>query len=208
MPSLAEDINPMFKIAEQSPKLHIKHETHRETLLKFFALAMILVGYFAFMSWKYDTSTGFTVSLLSWSFFVLCTPVADAGFILAFPIRLLLGIKMSVTQVALWFVAVFINIFMLASAPDSYDLTFLTRLLKHILDTPYPYWSILILSAAGTFLSIYFGDEMMDVTSHKDRLIHHRHGLKHRIIITLGMGILTVVSYYYLLSTLNIVLPK
>ena len=114
----------MFKITTQAPNFHIKHKTHRETLLKFFALAMILVGYFAFMSWKYDTSTGFTVSLLSWSFFVLCTPVADAGFILAFPIRLLLGIKMSVTQVALWFVAVFINIFMLASAPDSYDLTF------------------------------------------------------------------------------------
>jgi hypothetical protein len=65
----------------------------------------------------------------------------------------------------------------------------------------------LILSAAGTLLSIYFGDEMMDVTLHKDRLLHHRHGLKYRTILTVGMAILTVVSYYYLLSTLNIVLP-
>jgi len=160
------------------------------------------------MSWKYDASTGFTVALLSWSFFVLCTPVADGGFILAFPVRLLFGIKMSITQIVLWFVAIGLNIFMLISASNTYDLTFITKLLKHILTEPYPYWGILILSAAGTLLSIYFGDEMMDVTSHKDRVKHHRHGLKYRTVLVLGLGVLTVVSYYYLLDSLNIALPK
>jgi len=48
---------------------------------------------------------------------------------------------------------------------------------------------------------------MMDVTSHKDRVIHHRHGLKYRAIIVAGLGVLTVVSYYYLLESLNISLP-
>ena len=197
----------MLKITTHEPNFNVRHETHRETLLKFFALVLILVGYFAYMSWKYDASTGVAVSVLTWSFFVLCTPIADGGFILAFPIRLLFGIRMSITQVVLWFVAIFMNVFMLASAPDSYNLTFLTRLLKHILTTPYPYWSILILSAAGTLLSIYFGDEMMDVTSHKERVLHHRHGLKYRSILVVGLGILTVVSYYHLLNSLNIVLP-
>ena len=139
---------------------------------------------------------------------MLCTPVADGGFILAFPIRLLFGIRMSITQIVLWFVAIGLNLFMLISASNAYDLTFLTKLLKHILTAPYPYWGILILSAAGTLLSIYFGDEMMDVTSHKDRLMHHRHGLKYRTVLVLGLGLLTVVSYYYLLNSLNIVLPK
>jgi len=198
----------MFKVPTQAPIFHIKHETHRETFLKFLALVLILVGYYAYISWKYDASTGFSVSLLTWSFFVLCTPIADGGFILSFPIRLLFGIKMSVTQIVLWFVAISINVFMLTSFPDSYNLTFLTKLLKHILTTPYPYWSILVLSAAGTLLSIYFGDEMMDVTSHKDRVQHHRHGLKYRTVLVAGLGILTIVSYYYLLSSLNIVLPK
>lgn len=189
-------------------QFNLRHQTHRETFLKFFALVCILIGYFAYMSWQYDTATGFAVALLSWSFFVLCTPIADGGFILAFPLRLLFGIRMSITQVILWFVAVFINVFMLASASEAYDLTFLTKLLKHVLTTPYPYWSILILSAAGTLLSIYFGDEMMDVTSHKDRVLHHRHGLKYRSLLVLGLGILTVFSYYHLLETLNIVLPE
>ncbi|SHK61739.1 hypothetical protein SAMN05216369_2477 [Marinobacter antarcticus] len=198
----------MLKTNPQATKFHIKHETHRKTLLKFVALALILVAYFLFMSWKYDASTGFTVTLLTWSFFVLCTPVADGGFILAFPIRLLFGIKMSITQIVLWLVALGINIFMLVSKPVAYDFTFLTKLLKHILTVPYPYWSILILSAVGTLLSIYFGDEMMDVTSHKDRSIHHRHKLKYRSVLVAGLGVLTVVSYYYLLNSLNIELPK
>jgi hypothetical protein len=192
----------------KKPKFHIQHETHKETFLKFLALALILVGYFVYMSWKYDASTGFAVSILTWSFFVLCTPIADGGFILAFPIRLLFGIKMSITQVALWFVAIFINVFMLYFAPNTYDFNILTQLLKHIVSTPYPYWSILILSAIGTLLSIFFGDEMMDVTSHKDRAIHHKHGLKYRTVAVLALGILTIIAYYYLLSSLNIVLPK
>ena len=198
----------MIDTMPQAIKFHAKHETHRETLLKFITLTLILIAYFIYMSWKYDASTGLAVALLTWSFFVLCTPIADGGFILAFPIRLLFGIRMSVTQIVLWFVAIGLNIFMLVSASNAYDLTFPTRLLKHILTVPYPYWSILILSAAGTLLSIYFGDEMMDVTSHKDRVKHHRHGLKYRTVLVLGLGILTVAAYYYLLNSLNIVLPE
>lgn len=86
----------------------------------------------------------------------------------------------------LWFVAIGLSVFMLLSESNAYDLTFLTKLLKHILTVPYPYWSILILSGAGTLLSIYFGDEMMDVTLHKERKIHHS---------------------YYLLDSLSVILP-
>jgi len=198
----------MFQVKQTAINFHHKHETHKESLLKFIALLLILVAYFLYMSWRYDASTGFGVSLLTWSFFVLCTPIADGGFILAFPIRLLFKIKMAISQAVLWFVAVGINIFMLATTPETYDLTFLTQLLKHILSEPYPYWSILIISALGTFLSIFFGDEMMDVASYKECKHNHRHGLKYRSVIVLGLGILTVVAYYYLLGSLNVVLPE
>jgi len=187
---------------------HPKNNTHKETLLKFLALVLILVAYISYMSWKYDASTGFGVSVLTWSFFVLCTPIADGGFILAFPIRLLFKVKMSYTQVVLWFVAIAINLYGYFYTPDIYDLTFITQLLKHILSEPYPYWSILIISALGTFLSIYFGDEMMDVASQKERTKAHRHGFKYRTLLVLGLGVLTVTAYYYLLSSLHVVLPE
>ncbi|MBH0028486.1 MULTISPECIES: hypothetical protein [unclassified Pseudoalteromonas] len=187
---------------------HTKHDTHKETLLKFVALLCVLIAYFSYMSWKYDASTGFGVSVLTWSFFVLCTPIADGGFILAFPIRLLFKIKMAYTQIVLWFVAIGINVYMYFKTPEIYDLTFVTQLLKHILSEPYPYWSILLISALGTFLSIYFGDEMMDVASHKDRAKAQRHGFKYKTFMVLGLGILTVTAYYFLLSSLHIALPQ
>jgi hypothetical protein len=198
----------MLKINKDAIKFHHKNETHGESLFKFLALILIVITYFLYMSWKYDASTGLGISILTWSFFVLCTPVADGGFIIAFPIRLLFKIKMSITQTVIWFIAVGLNIFYMSISPSSYDLTFITKLLKHILSEPYPYWSILIISALGTFLSIFFGDEMMDIASHKEREKSHRHGTKYRSLIVLGLGILTVVAYYYLLSSLNVTLPE
>ncbi|MDQ7015574.1 MAG: hypothetical protein Q9N68_04265 [Gammaproteobacteria bacterium] len=189
-------------------KFHHNNETHKETLLKFIALLAILIVYFLYMSWKYDASTGLAVTLLTWSFFVLCTPIADGGFILAFPIRLLFGIKMSITQTILWFVAIGINLIMIFYSPASYDLSFLTNLLKTIITEPYPYWSILILSALGTFLSIIFGDEMMDVTQHRHRKQHHKYGSRYRTLLTLGFTLLIVVSYYHLLSNLHITIVE
>lgn len=187
---------------------HQKHETHKETIFKFLGLIFILVAYFGYVSWKFDAATGFGLALLTWSFFVLCTPVADGGFIIAFPIRLLFGIKMATTQAIVWFIAIGINLYMLTASKDTYELTFLTQLLKHILTQAYPYWSILLISIIGTFLSIYFGDEMMDVASHKNRDKHHKHGFKYKIILVLGLGVLTIFAYYYLLSSLNISIPE
>ncbi len=197
----------MFKSNKEHLSFHHRHKTHKETLLKFLGLIFILIGYFAYMSWKFDAATGFGLALLTWSFFVLCTPVADGGFILAFPIRLFFGVKMAITQVIIWFVAVGINVYMLATSEAVYKLTFLTQLLKQILTEPYPYWSILIISLFGTFLSIYFADEMIDVASHKERVKHHQHGFKYRIILVIGLSILTISSYYHLLRSLHISLP-
>lgn len=189
-------------------KFSHQHETHKRTLIKFIGLTAILVAYYLYVSWKFDASTGFEVTLLSWSFFVLCTPIADGGFIIAFPVRLLFGIKMSITQAVTWFIAAGINIFALIATSNTYELTFLTRLLKRILTEPYPYWSILVLSALGTFLSIYFGDEMMDVTMHQNRVKFKQHNLKYKLVLLVGFTVLIVLSYYHLISSLNIEIPE
>ena len=48
---------------------------------------------------------------------------------------------------------------------------------------------------------------MMDVTSHANREKHHRHGFKHRTLVVLGLGVLTVIAYYHLLSHLGVSVP-
>jgi len=58
-----------------------------------------------------------------------------------------------------------------------------------------PYWSILIVSALGAFLSIYIADEMIDITTHKQREKHHQHGFKYRTILVIAFGIVTILIY-------------
>ncbi len=186
---------------------HTKHQTHKESLWRFAALLGVLVAYFAYMSWKFDAATGAWLALLSWSFFVLGTPIADGGFIIAFPVRLLFGTRMLITQIVVWVFALGLNVLALNVSPESYDATALTRLLKTILTTPWPYWSILVISAIGTTASMWFGDEMIDVTAHKDREKHHKHGFKYKVLLVVGLGLLTILAYYQLLDGLNVNIP-
>ncbi len=67
---------------ESHPKKHV--------LYKFLLLSVLLVSYFVYLSYEYNLLTGGIAVALTWSFFVLCTPIADAGFLLDFPLRLFL----------------------------------------------------------------------------------------------------------------------
>lgn len=185
----------------------LKHPTKREGLYKFLLLLATLVGYFLYLYWKYDFVTGGLVAGLTWSFFVLCTPVADAGFLLDFPIRLLTGLRMFIIEIFVWVFAVVLNLTVLHFAPETYRQTLLTSLFHKILITPWHYWSIIFLCAMGTFLSIRFGDEMMDVMMHKDRAYHHRHNFKYKIIAMVSFILLVVWAYYHLIETLGVTLP-
>ncbi len=191
----------------QKSNFNHKHPTQRETLIKFLLLVAILVAYFLYMSHLYGASEGLLLSVLTWSFFVLCTPVADGGFILAFPIRLLFHVKMVWTQLITWVLAIAVNLWAFNASPEIYQKAAVSKILFTILATPYPYWGILLISALGTFLSIYFGDEMMDVTAHNQRQKHHQHGFKYRIVLVIGLAVLTVVAYYELIADLGIQIP-
>ncbi|WP_420569293.1 hypothetical protein [Thalassovita sp.] len=179
--------------------LHPKHQV----LLKFAALLALLVGYFLYLGLKYDFATGGVAAALTWSFFVLCTPIADAGFLLDFPLRLLFGIRMVLSELAVWVIALAVNGAVLTFAPQYYETTLLTRVLHQIAVTPWPYWGIVVLSAFGTFLSIRFGDELMDVLHHRDRAFFHAHHFKHELILFVFF-IAVLFGYYRLIASLGI----
>ena len=77
----------------------------QQVFYKFVLLCFLLVSYFVYLSVKYDLITGGIASALTWTFFVLCTPIADAGFLLDFPLRLLFGVRMLISEIAVWAVA-------------------------------------------------------------------------------------------------------
>jgi len=75
--------------------------------------------------------------------------------------------------------------------------------LFQILTNPYPYWAVIVLSGAGTFLSIRFGDELMDVIHHRERNFFHSHQFKYELIL-LAFFIAVFFSYYKLIASLGI----
>lgn len=180
------------------------NSTKGQVLFKFLAILLLFIAYFSYLSIEFDILTGGLVAILTWSFFVLATPVADAGFLLDFPLRLICGVRMLTSEIFVWIVAILINIFALIYGPQYYQTTFLTSLLQKIITTPYPYWSIIIVSGIGTFLSIKFGDELMDVVSHKKRRFHHKHSFKYEIILFITVFGLVIIGYYHLLESVGI----
>lgn len=174
-----------------------------QVVIKFALLLAVLLGYVGYLTIKFDPATGLIAAALTWSFFVLCTPVADAGFLLDFPLRLLFGIRMVVSEIAVWGVAIAINGAALLGAPQFYDTTALTRLMYQIIVTPFPYWAIVVLSGFGTFLSIRFGDELMDVIHHHERDYFHSHHFKHELVLFAFFGMI-LLGYYELISSVGV----
>jgi len=187
--------------------LHLGHATHRESLGKFILLLAVVGSYFGYLSWKFDAATGGAIAALSWAFFVLCTPIADAGFLLDFPIRLLFKVRMVFTEIAVWVLAFSISAWGVFYAPDLFGKTIITSLFYQILTTPYPFWGLIVLCAFGTFLSIHFGDEMLDVFAHRDRHRFHEHGAWLRLVGFLAVIIIVVIAYHHLVSQLGLTLP-
>ena len=198
-------------IAKAYPKIKTKHlfqhETKRNVLSKFILVLLVFFGYFIFIAKKYGIQQGFFVSILSWSFFVLCTPVADAGFLIDFPVRLIVKLKMFTSELLVWTIAISLNLYTFFIHPEIYSKTPLLNFFKHILEQPIPFWLIIFISAVGTFVSIKFGDELLDKINHHERTSYHRHKKKFRFLIMFFLIGLALVLYDFLLKKMDIDIP-
>lgn len=186
-----------------------KHEIHRHPAYKFLIVLLIVIIYLFVSIKKFGTTEGFLVSILTWSFFVLCTPVADAGFLLDLPVRIFTGIRMVYSEMIVWIIAIATNILALVFHPAAYSDTLLLSLFYHILTQPLPYIIIILLSGVGTFLSIVFGDELLDISyEKKDNKEHHKkHRHKHHLIVLIFLFVLIMIIYDFLLNSMGIHIP-
>ncbi len=165
----------------------------KETL-RFFTVLVLFLLYLAFNVWRYG-GEGFLVSLLTWSFFVLSTPIADAGLLFDLPVRILTGISMVRSEVLVWLFAILLNVISLIFFPEVYDKTVLLSVFKHILLNPIPYWAIILLSAVGTFTSLFLAEDIVSGRIWR---------VKREWTLLLLVLLLTLVFYYYLLAELGI----
>ncbi len=184
---------------------HFAHETKRFVTIKFLLVILIFIFYFFFVSIRYNHwGDGFMITLITWSFFVFCTPIADAGVLVDFPIRLITKIRMIHSEILVWIIALFINIYSLIFVPYLYEKTIVLRLFKHILLQPFPFWSIIFISGIGTFLSIHFGDELLDISKHKERKKYIMHEKKHKWILIIFIIVSIFILYDFLLKEFGI----
>lgn len=172
-----------------------KHSGHN----RFWLVLLVVLAYAAFTISSYGVTQGLSVTALTWAFFVFATPIADGGFVVAFPIRLITGFRMLYTQIIVWIIgAVLVGLFMVYS-PVTFEKTSILMLFHAILTTPWPLWIILVLSAIGTFVSIKFDDDVVDVAGsiHKNSVLAKS---RKKLYFDLGIFALTVVSYVVLLK--------
>jgi len=182
----------------------LTHETKKHSLVKFIGLVIIVALYFTYMSVKLGTGNGILATCLTWSFFVFCTPIADAGFLLAFPVRVLAGIRMMYTQIFSFIIAFILNLYVFFHNPSIYNDTIILKLFYQILSHPFPFWAIILLSLIGTLISIYFGDELVDVSTHKQREKYHKHANKYQLVAFIFLIGITIILYNSLLGKLGI----
>jgi len=186
------------------PKHVLQHETKRHLFIKFLIVLLIFFIYFLFVSNKYGVENGFLVTALTWSFFVLCTPIAEAGVLIDFPIRLLFKLRMFYGEMIVWVIAITLNIVTFFTRPGSYTETGLLQLFHHILEQPWPFWLIILISGIGTFISIQFGDELLDKVKHHEREKYHKHKNKYRLVFMVFLFLIAIVLYNFLLKELGV----
>lgn len=185
-----------------------KEYAHHHPLVKFLTILLFFSVYLIFTILHYGASQGVLIALLTWSFFVFCTPIADAGILIDFPLRLLTGIRMFYAEILVWLFALIINLFAFVNQPYIYNHTLVLKLFHHIFTQP-QFWPIILLSAIGTFFSVYFGDEILDIVAEKEksRVKYHRHFIKYRLTIFIFLFAFIIVLYYFLLDELGISIP-
>ncbi|MFH1408675.1 MAG: hypothetical protein ABIH34_02100 [Nanoarchaeota archaeon] len=183
----------------------VRHGFDKHPLTKFISLIVILIGYFLYTSFHHGVKDGFLVSFLTWSFFVLCTPVVDAGLLIDFPMRLITGMRMIFTELIVWVFAIMLNFYAYFINPSLYDKSILLSLFKHILDAPFPYGGIILLSFLGTYLSVYLADSIVDPYQVEER--HITFLKRYRWTIFFIILFLVIALYDFLLNRLGVNMP-
>ena len=167
-------------------------------LKRFILVLAVLVAYAAYAIHSYGVKQGLSVTALTWAFFIFATPIADAGFLLAFPIRLITGLRMLYTQIGVWIAGLFLVAGYLLFSAGTFDKTPLLGLFHKIITMPWPLGLILVLSAVGTYVSILFDDDVVDIATAKDKKTRLRDE-RRRLYYTVLIFAITVVLYVVLL---------
>lgn len=171
---------------------------------KFLILLSILFLYSGFVMVKFGVKDGLGATFLTWAFFVTCTPIADAGFLVDFPIRVLFGLKMVLSEIIVWAVAFLIVGLTLVFNNSIFSTLAILELFHEVLTNPWPFWIIILVSGIGTFLSIHIGDKIYTLVQTKKNHGRKKKLQMKRLIIEVVLLVFVIGLYTFLLDATGI----
>ena len=126
--------------------------------LKFFCALILFCAFVVLFFFKEgNLITAFQLTLLCWSFYVLCIPGFHGKITLGVPFKLLTGKTLFYPEAYMWLAALCLNLFFTTFDITIYFKTLATHILYQILITPWPCWLIIFISSLGTFYRFLFG---------------------------------------------------
>ncbi len=105
---------------------------------------------------NYNPLVAIHLSLLTWSFFVLCMPISRGKVLITKTFKFLFNKKIKYPELFTWLIALTINMFTLAISGTPYIKTSVTHLLYLILQTPWPLWIVIVVCGIATFFNSFF----------------------------------------------------
>ncbi len=115
-----------------------------------FALSLCFLAFFYFMS-RHGIIPGLYLSLLTWSYFVLCLPFPKGSILFDLPSMMITGKTIRYLDIMLWICAWCLSLGTLTFARHYFYKNSFTYLLFHTMTTPWPFWIILILCGISTW---------------------------------------------------------
>lgn len=124
-------------------------------LLKLAIACSLLATFISTLLARFPFGQTILLTLICWSFFVLCTPFTQGGLIVSSLIYLFTGKNYQYTECYVWLSAFLLNGLVIFFAPTIYLHLSTTHVLLYIITHPWPYWLIPGICACSLLYSTF-----------------------------------------------------
>lgn len=155
---------------------------------------------FSLISIYFITKDGYLIgtqmTLLVWSFYILCIPAKHGSILINFISRKTTGKNVAYPTIYMWLGAIVLNILSITFTPFHYLKYTTTYLLYRILATPWPHWLILLTTGIASFFPLW-------VSQKPSRQKKIRNLVLHKFLMILAISILIYLAITDFVVILN-----
>jgi hypothetical protein len=150
---------------------------------------ILLMVFFIFFNGFYK---GCIKSLFVWSFFILCTPVPEAGLLISLPLKRYFGFKMELSQIVVSLFACMIIFYFYCVEQKIIKNNLIGNLFLGLIN--YKYYSIIFISVISSVLTSNLLDNIINHFINKDEINY--------LYLKMGIIFVLLLIYIYLLNNL------